>query len=570
MPSRKFSKKDNWLVNYFGDKTFIRSYWKIALPAFLWAIFVSLSPIFATVFITSVVPNNIFGNNNATLSNIYNYNIFGFSYIDILSVVFVIAGFSIVGNLIAKKDLVKLNEIMKDILYFSLMISIVITIFMTIYSQNFEKNLFGFSDSYLIYGSKFLSWSAISIIFYMLDWYFISSFSSLNLIWIQCFSAVIGFIFYLVVLGSYSASLNKHENINEAINIVRNYAIIYDFWYVIQIIIIFGYCYLPNIYKLSINDHKLRWIKERNIAYNYFYFLRKFQWSINWKLVKFYFIYAYWIMLDVSIWAIADIFSQIGGVIDPHAGLNEQNQKIYHQIILLCTQYSTYLYIFFNGFGLITNKFLSIPLGLNEIYDAKQNTKKLFWWGFIIALCLFFFVLIISYELNMYLIGGINHPYEYWTYQATINNKTQLTEFTYKQLWDMGFGMSCIYAIYMFINIMFNNVYYFEVSGNSRLIILSDAFVSVIYAILTWCLILTHNNLNNLFAWYSLNKSYVLFKLFFGIMIIFYEKALNSINHPNWIFIKFKNKKIDLLKKNLFDDYNNEHQVKENIENDKY
>ncbi|MBO6041742.1 hypothetical protein J6P52_00990 [bacterium] len=49
----------------------------------------------------------------------------------------------------------------------------------------------------------------------------------------------------------------------------------------------------------------------------------------------------------------------------------------------------------------------------------------------------------------------------------------------------MGFGMSCIYAIYMFINIMFNNVYYFEVSGNSRLIILSDAFVSVIYAILT-------------------------------------------------------------------------------------
>ncbi|MBO7044248.1 hypothetical protein J6W34_07005 [bacterium] len=117
----------------------------------------SLSPIFATVFITSVVPNNIFGNNNATLSNIYNYNIFGFSYIDILSVVFVIAGFSIVGNLIAKKDLVKLNEIMKDILYFSLIISIIITIFMTIYSQNFEMNLFGFSDSYLIYGSKFLS-----------------------------------------------------------------------------------------------------------------------------------------------------------------------------------------------------------------------------------------------------------------------------------------------------------------------------------------------------------------------------------------------------------------------------
>ncbi|MBP5783513.1 hypothetical protein J6W32_02825 [bacterium] len=64
----------------------------------------------------------------------------------------------------------------------------------------------------------------------------------------------------------------------------------------------------------------------------------------------------------------------------------------------------------------------------------------------------------------------------------------------------MGMGMSCIYGAYMFINIMFNNIYYFQISGNSRLILLTDAFVSVVYAILTWGLILTHNNLDNLFA----------------------------------------------------------------------
>ncbi|MBR4486770.1 hypothetical protein IKS57_05520 [bacterium] len=46
---------------------------------------------------------------------------------------------------------------MKDILYFSLIISILITIFMTIYAQEFERNLFGFSQSYLTYGSTFMS-----------------------------------------------------------------------------------------------------------------------------------------------------------------------------------------------------------------------------------------------------------------------------------------------------------------------------------------------------------------------------------------------------------------------------
>ena len=560
MPSKTFKKKDNWLVKNFGDKVFVSCYWKIAFPAFLWAIFISLSPIFATVIITSVIPKNTFGNNNATLSNIYNYNIFGFSYIDILSVVFIIAGFSIIGNLIAKKDLIKLNEIMKDILYFSLIISIIITIFMTIYSQEFEKNLFGFSQSYLTYGSTFMSWSAISIIFYMLTWYFISSFSSLNLIWIQCFSAIVSFIFYLIVLSSYSFCLSINETKKETISIVRNYAIIYDFWYLVQIIIVFGYCYLPNIYKIKKINNKLAIIKEENIAYNYFYFLRKINWKIDWKLVAFYFIYSYWIMLDVAIWAIADIFSQIGGVIDPHAGLNASNQKIYHQVILLCTQYSIYLYIFFNGFGLITNQFLSIPLANQEIDLAKKNTKRLFWWGFIIALSLLFFVLIISYELNMYLIGGINNPHKYWYYQTTIDNKYETTMFTYQQLWNMGMGMSCIYGVYMFINIIFNNIYYFEVSGNSRWIWFSDAFVSVIYAILTWSLILTHNNLNNLFAWYALNKSYVLFKLFFGLIIVLTKKTLNSIDKPNWIF---NNKKLDLLKNKLFDNTKNKALVKE-------
>ena len=99
----------------------------------------------------------MFGATNATLNNIYNYNIYGFSYIDILAVVFVLAGFSIIGNYIAQNDLKKLNEIMKDILMFSIFISIIVTIFMTIYSEDFDANLFGFSGSYLTYGSTFLA-----------------------------------------------------------------------------------------------------------------------------------------------------------------------------------------------------------------------------------------------------------------------------------------------------------------------------------------------------------------------------------------------------------------------------
>lgn len=535
-------KTETFLQKYFGNKAFVKAYWKVAIPAFLWAIFVSLAPIFATVFITSIIPNGTFGINNATLNNVFNYNVFSFGYINILSVVFVLAGFGMIGNLIAKNDFTKLNEIMKDILYMSLICSIIITIFMTIYSQNFEYNLLGFSGSYLTYGSTFMAWSAVSIIFYMLDWYFISSFGCLGLIWVQCWSSIVGFIFYLIVLGAYSASIAHTDNLDD---ISRNYALIYDFWNIIQVIFIFGYCYLPHVYKWTRTEGKLKLVKIDNIAYQYFYFLRKLNFKIDWNLIKFYFVYSYWIMLDVVIWAISDIFSQIGGVVDPHAGLNAENQKIYHQIILLCTQYSTYLYIFFNGFGLITNVFLSVPLGRGEIKNASENTRKMFWWGFIIAFGLLTLVLVLSYELNMYLIGGINNPDAYWHFQT--NNGLSTTSFTYKQLWNMGMGMSCIYGGYMFINIMFNNVYYFELSGNSRWIVVTDALISVVYAILTWSLILTHDNLDNLFAWYALNKSYVLWKLAIGLIVVGYRKSLNSIDAPHWLLAKWKshNKKME-------------------------
>ena len=532
VPQTFSSKTKAFFIKYMGDKAWIRAYWKVAIPAFLWSIFVSLAPIFATVFIASVLPHNMFGTTNATLNNVYNYNIYGFSYIDILAVVFVLAGFSIIGNYIAQNDLKKLNEIMKDILMFSIAISIIVTIFMTIYSQDFDKNLFGFSGSYLTYGSTFLAWSAVSIIFYMLDWYFISSFVCLNLIWVQCWSAIIGFIFYLIVLGAYSASVNASAN---TVDVARDYGIIYDFWYIVQILIIFLYCYIPQVYKLTFSNWQFHLSKERNVAYTYFYFLRTIKWTIDWPLVGFFFKYSYWVMLDAAIWAVADIFSQVGGVIDPHAGLDAQNQKIYHQIILLCSQYSTYLFIFFNGFGLITNIFLSIPLGRGLIKNAKENTTRMFWWGFIIALCLLFIVLIISYELNMYLIGGVNDPNKHWSFQLSVNGSLQTTTFTYRELWIMGMGMSCIYGAYMFINIMFNNIYYFQISGNSRLILLTDAFVSVVYAILTWGLILTHNNLDNLFAWYALNKSYVIWKLFIGIIVVAKDKSLNSVKDPGYI-----------------------------------
>ena len=105
IPQTFSSKTKAFFIKYMGDKAWIRAYWKIAIPAFLWSIFVSLAPIFATVFIASVLPHDMFGTTNATLNNVYNYTIYGFSYIDILAVVFVLAGFSMIGNYIAQNDL---------------------------------------------------------------------------------------------------------------------------------------------------------------------------------------------------------------------------------------------------------------------------------------------------------------------------------------------------------------------------------------------------------------------------------------------------------------------------------
>lgn len=534
-------KTETFLQKYLGDKAFIKAYWKVAIPAFLWAIFVSLGPICATAFITSVIPNGTFGVNNQTLNDIFNYNIYAFGYVNILSVTFVLAGFSMIGNLIAKNDLAKLNEIMKDILWISMLCSIIVAIFMTVFSQGFEENIMGFYGPGSQYYSTFMSWAAISTIFYMLDWYFISSFGCLGLIWVQCWSAIIGFIFYIIVIGAYSASVVKGDNLND---ISRNYAIVYDFWNIIQVIFIFGYCYFPTIYKLVRIDGKLQIQKVPNIAYQYFYFLRKWKFSVDWKLLGFYFVYSYWVMLDVVIWAVSDILSQVGSLRYPHAatGGNINSEMVYHVILLLCTQYSTYLYVFFNGFGLITNVFLSVPLGRGEIKNAGENTRRMFWWGFVIAFVLLAIVLVLSYELNMYLIGGTKNPGAYWQYKN--EGLWVTTKYTYRDLWNMGMGMSCIYGGYMFINIMFNNIYYFELSGNSRFIVWTDAFISVVYAIVIWSLMLTNNNLDNFFSWYALGKSYVLWKLALGLIVVGYRKSLNSVDAPNWILFNWRKKVI--------------------------
>lgn len=525
-------KYKNILIKNFGDKYFIKQYWKIATPAFLWAIFISLGPIFTNIFIVSVVPNNLFGINNIALNNIFNYNIYAFSYIYILSVIFIMSSFSLVGNLIAKNDLEKLNSIMKDILYLSLFISIIVTIFIAIYSIGFEQQIIGFSNTrnnnLLNESSTFLSWSSISIIFYMLNWYFIASFSSLKLIWIQCYSSIFGLLFYLMILAIYTVTIKDNNSFNNKNNICRNFAIIYDLWYFIQDFFIFIYCYIPYIYKFNKENKKIKLIKAKNLAYSYFYFLRKLNLKSDFSLLKFYFKYSYWIMIDILVWVIADIFSQVLGVRNPDPGINSNQQELYHKIILLCTQYSTYLYIFFNGFGLITNNFLASPLANAKLKEASDNTRKMFLWGFIIALLLLIIVFCISYELNMYLIGGINTP----------NKIDNSIGYSYKELWNMGMVMSCIYGSYMFLNIIYNNIYYFQLSGNSRLIVLSDALVSLVYAIMTWCLILTHNNFNNLFAFYTLNKSYVLWKLIIGLIIVGSKKSFNSIDKPNWLIHK--------------------------------
>lgn len=528
-----FSQVKNKLSNKFGNKEFIKMYWKIATPAFLWAIFISLSPILTNLFIVSVIPHNIFGNNNEQFTKIFNFNIYALSYINILSVVLIMSSFSIIGNLVVKKDLFKLNEIMKIILQLSIIISIIITVFLNIYSYSFENQILGLTNNYnnnnfsLSYGSTFMSWSSISIIFYMMNWFFISSFSILKLTWLQCFSSIIGLIFYLILLSIYSTNIH-YSSFEDKKTIIRNYALIYDAWYAFQDILIFGYCYLPYTLKLLKEEKKIKIIKQNNIAYKYFYFLRKWSFKYNKDLFIFFFKYSFWIIIDVIVWVIADIFSQVASVRDPNPGLNNENQNLYNQIILLCTQYTTYLYLFFNGFGFITNGIMNPTLINGGINNSKKYTKYMFWWSLLIGLIIFLLILIVSYELNMYLIGGINSP-----------EKVESTsKYTYRDLWNMAMLMCVIYGLYMFLNIIFNNIYYFQLSGNSRFIVLSDGAISLIYVILTWSLILTHNNMNNIFAWYVLNKSYILWKFIIGLIIIKNRKIYNTIDHPNWIWEK--------------------------------
>ncbi|MBO7084408.1 hypothetical protein J6W20_00465 [bacterium] len=45
-----------------------------------------------------------------------------------------------------------------------------------------------------------------------------------------------------------------------------------------------------------------------------------------------------------------------------------------------------------------------------------------------------FIVLIISYELNMYLIGGMNDPNKFWSFQVNENGQSYTTSFTYREL----------------------------------------------------------------------------------------------------------------------------------------
>ncbi len=542
-------KGENFFTRYFGSKNFIIGFWKLLLPSLIWGFITSLVPLLFNVF-TAYTFNKGQGlsGGNEFLAINYTYGIF--STFNSLITVPLFAVFPVVGNFIARNHYQMMRQTIRWAMYIGFSIAFILMIFEQIFATNmmnlmvWNNQQSGNQTTLSVNLLRFLSFIGF---FYLWGWLYIPTLSSIKNTKAIFFSSLTAFIFFIITTPTYLhfVGINFNQNNNLA-NQISDHAFlglgaIYLIYFMIQPIYLYIYCRFVKQFRTlwyrifkSFYDKHQHLIKNEHLEKELL-FMDSFKVSIN--LLKRIFKLSWCIILDQSLFSIISII-QLVFIINFGGHISSSNVNFqllgsnsylaaanyYKDITSIAFMLQIFLFGIFNAFTIAPQYFIANELGKNNKKEALHNSYLCLNWSIILGIIFMIAMFICGATLNDSFFPRNNQTY----YYIYINN-TSGANVTFNQLYLDSSNIMYIFAGFMIINTMASMVFFIMIEGGSKLTVVADSLVQIIFTIIL--IILYVIKFNNMYWYFTVTQIMFAIKVIAGYLIIGFKQSLNSIDY---------------------------------------
>ncbi len=256
------NKFHNFFIKAFGDKNYIKTFWKLLTPSLLWGLITSVVPLLFNLFtgLVFTLPNGQHGSIYVAV----NYTYSTFVTFDYISTIIIFSIFAAIGNYTGARKYEALKETLRMGIYSSLIISFVLLLFEQIFAAQFAQKLIylnSYNDKEVALTVILIRSMSLFCFFFAWGWLYVPALSSISNNKPLYYSAIVGLVFFLITDPSFLYSLKepfaiaiKHNNLNLLFKIQEKASIgiglIYLFYFIIQPIYI--YLYLKFCLKIQI------------------------------------------------------------------------------------------------------------------------------------------------------------------------------------------------------------------------------------------------------------------------------------------------------------------------------
>lgn len=571
-PESNDLKKKNALnkvaVKIFGDRLFVKTFWKLLLPTILWGVVTSVVPVLFNLF------NSIFFDNAKTgaHANMYvavNYTYETFTTVNYFATIFIFSLFPAIGNFVGHGQYKEYRETLRFSMYTGVAAAFILMICEQIWATQFAEGLIYLNryigDQIRISVNLMRTMSFIGFCFVWM-WLYVPSLSSINNTRPLIYSSIISFIFFIIADPIYLHILSSHGDLvtNLALQYQAAYGIggIYLAYFAIQPIYVYLYCKffyqikktslkIKKLFKKDITDADFELLKRTTFLEHEMLLMN--DWRVPKKLMKQILILSWGNLLDQTLFNAVEVLhfvygTNFGGSFlsgngfelldkNPEASNAAANQ-FYKMIVSNPEMLIVFFYGIFNAFSIAPQYFIARELGAKRKDVAQRNIWLCMNWSYIIGVTLMIVVIIFALFINHVTFPADNG--DLW-YNIEHHGKL-IARVQYWVIWDQA-RLTMIFFGFLLVSYCGSMMgFYVVLSGASKLIVLGDTVGTIIFTAVAMILHYTH--FNNPIAYYFIPHLDKLFKYIIYMVIIGTKQSMNSIHSEP------KPKKINLFSSN--------------------
>ncbi|GAA5414831.1 hypothetical protein UREOM_5420 [Ureaplasma sp. OM1] len=571
--STKFADPKAWKgwSKAFGNREFVRTFWKLIMPSILWGGITSVVPLFFNLFSSLFFSNGDGGHSNLYIAVNYTYDTL--STVNYLVVTLLFSVFPAIGNFIGYGQFRNYRETVRFALYVGLASCTILMIFEQIFARDFAINLVYLevvSNEQLTMCTNLIRLMSFMSYAFLWMWLYIPSLSSIKNTTVVLWSSIISLIFFFIADPVYLYCLTKgvkdvFDNGPIQSNAAYGIGAIYITYFFIQPIVVYIYCKFINHFKYAGYKIKFWFLKTFKPQYNptdYDYYLDKelelikyahFQesellffddWRVSGRIMKQVCKLAWGNILDQLFFNSFSIVHLIfvtnfGGGLPTGPGFNVLDPSVsghaghafYKTIYNIPSMLITFFYGIFNAFTVAPQYFVARELGKGNIKDAKRNAYICINWSYAMGAVFMVIIIIFAFFITRATLPANNPNDLYVLVKAKTAGGAPLATATYAQVWAYSRNMMLLFSIILFTSTISNMTLYVVIQGASKYIVLADTLGKVIFTVIA--VVLHYSRFDNLYAYYVIPHLDRFFQWIIYMIILGTGQCFNSIHTVN-------------------------------------